>query len=71
MRRPLRGSKLTGDFREVDMSGAVSGAQLCHERPSEISPGCDAVWYFINGLNDGMEVMLAHLADSLDEWMGI
>lgn len=26
---------------------------------------------FINGLNDGVEVMLAHFADSLDEWVGI
>lgn len=26
---------------------------------------------FINGVNDAMEVMLAHFADSLDEWMSI
>lgn len=26
---------------------------------------------FINELNDGMEVMLTHLVDSLDGWMSI
>lgn len=53
------------------MSCALSGAQLCHEGPSEVSPGCDAVGAFIDAVNDGVEVMPTHFAGSLDEWMSV
>lgn len=39
--------------------------------PSDVSPGCDAVGAFINGVNDGREVMLTHFADSLGEWVSV
>lgn len=43
MERPLRGAKPVEDFKEVDTSYVLTSAQLCHEGPSVICPGCNAI----------------------------
>lgn len=43
MERPPRLAKLAKDFKEVDTSYVLTSAQLCHEGPSVICPGRNAI----------------------------